>query len=217
MFRLVEIQPVPVGDPTSGVQQVKAVVTVEEYRRHGRCATASSSKASASSSSRSSPSTRNLGVVGEVKNPNLFGRALTGGLFGMYQRDRQDASAFLATSRLFGWRARSTLYGFYSRDRLLDDAGVDVDSNHRSEGRQRRPALAARASRSSTAIASSATTRSIPRSATILIPLDVIVNLAKLSTAVAVRSSRRSDQLAQGVLQFGVVRPGGVIPRLGRE
>ena len=33
---------------------------------------------------------------------------------------------FIATSRLFGWRARSTLYGFYSRDRIFDDAGVDI-------------------------------------------------------------------------------------------
>ena len=71
-------------------------------------------------------STRNAGVVAEVRNPNLFGRALTGGLFGMYQRNSQDASVFVATSRLFGWRARSTLYGFYQRDRVLDDAGVET-------------------------------------------------------------------------------------------
>ena len=125
VFRLVDIQPLPVGDPVNGVQQVKAVVTVEELpqwavrygfqiegQRHLELDEFTSS--------------RNVGVVGEVRNPNLFGRALTGGLFGMYQRNSQDASVFIATSRLFGWRARSSLYGFYERDRVLDDAGVDV-------------------------------------------------------------------------------------------
>ena len=125
VFRLVDIQPLPVGDPVNGVQQVKAVVTVEELpqwsvrygvqlegERHLELDEFTSS--------------RNAGVVGEVRNPNLFGRALTGGLFGMYQRNSQDASVFIATSRLFGWRARSTLFGFYERDRVFDDAGVDV-------------------------------------------------------------------------------------------
>ncbi len=32
---------------------------------------------------------------------------------------------FVATSRLFGWRARSTLYGFYSRDRFRDRRHLD--------------------------------------------------------------------------------------------
>jgi outer membrane protein assembly factor BamA len=71
---------------------------------------------------------RNLGVVAEIRNPNLFGRALTGGVFGMYQRDHRDASVFMATSRLFGWRARSTLYGFFQRDNLRNDDGTQVDA-----------------------------------------------------------------------------------------
>ena len=70
VFRLVDIQPVPAGDPVNGVQQVKAVVTVDEYPC-GRCV-ASSWKASAaisrSSRARATP------VVGDVRNPNLFGR-----------------------------------------------------------------------------------------------------------------------------------------------
>lgn len=64
--------------------------------------------------------------MAEIKNPNLFGRALTSGLFGQYQRERQDATLFLATSRLFGWRARSSLYGFFSRDRIRDEAGTEI-------------------------------------------------------------------------------------------
>ena len=125
VFRLVDIQPVPAGDPVNGVQQVKAVVTVEELPqwavRYGF-----QIEGERHLEIDEFTSTRNAGVVGEIRNPNLFGRALTGGLFGMYQRNSQDASVFIATSRLFGWPARSSLYGFYERDRVFDDAGVDV-------------------------------------------------------------------------------------------
>jgi outer membrane translocation and assembly module TamA len=125
VFRLVDIQPVPMGEPVGGVQPVTARVTVEEFPtwtfRYGlQLETEREAVADEFTS------TRNAGVVAELKNPNLFGRALTLGAFGMYQYDRRDASLFLATSRLFGWRARSTLYGYFSRDRLRDDAGTEI-------------------------------------------------------------------------------------------
>jgi len=125
VFRLVDIQPVPVGEVVDGVQQVKAVVSVEEYpawsMRYGFQIEGERQQNLGQISSSGNP-----GVVAELRNPNLFGRALTGGLFGMYQRDRRDATMFVATSRLFGWSARSTLYGFFSRDRLRDDAGKAI-------------------------------------------------------------------------------------------
>ena len=126
VFRVVDIQQVPVGDPVNGVQQVKALVKVEESPqwtvRYGFQLEGERQIAEDLANS------RNLGVVGEIRNPNLFGRALTGGLFGQYQRDHRDASVFMATSRLFGWRARSTLYGFYQRDNLRNDDGTEVDA-----------------------------------------------------------------------------------------
>ena len=146
VFRLVDIQPVPIGDPVNGVQQVKAVVTVEEYPawsvRYGF-----QFEGERQAALDEFTNTRNAGVVAEVRNPNLFGRALTGGVFGMYQRDRRDASVLVATSRLFGWRARSTLYGFYSRDRfrnpdtsaiesITDQQGVSADQRWRTRGFQ---------------------------------------------------------------------------------
>ena len=133
VFRLVDIQPQPVGDPVNGVQQVKAVVTVEEYPewafRYGF-----QLEGERRSDVEDFTSTRNAGVVGELRNPNLFGRALTLGLFGMYQYDRRDATVFLATSRLFGWRARSSLYGFVQRDRLRDQLGEDIVAINDVEG-----------------------------------------------------------------------------------
>jgi outer membrane protein assembly factor BamA len=125
VFRLVDIQPVPVGEAVDGVQPVTARVVVQEYPqwafRYGF-----QLEGNRELELDEFTSTRNAGVVAELKNPNLFGRALTFGAFGMYQYDRQDATLFLATSRLFGWRARSSLYGFYSRDHIRDDAGQDV-------------------------------------------------------------------------------------------
>ena len=126
MFRLVDIQTVPVGDTVDGVQPVKAVVKVEEYPawsfRYGF-----QLEGERRAELDEFTSSRNAGVVSELRTPNLFGRALTGGIFGMYQRDQQDASLFVATSRLFGWSARSTLYSFFSRDRVRNDAG-DISS-----------------------------------------------------------------------------------------
>ena len=138
VFRLVDIQQVPLGDPADGVQQVKAVVTVEEYPawsvRYGF-----QFEGEREAALDEFTNTRNAGVVAEVRNPNLLGRALTGGVFGMYQRDRRDVSVLLATSRLFGWRARSTIYGFYSRDRFRNRPSAIAASRRQASAR---PALA---------------------------------------------------------------------------
>ena len=185
VFRLVDVQPQPLGDPVNGVQPVKAVVTVEEYPqwnfRYGFQAEGDRHIDNFNEFT----STRSLGVVGELRNPNLFGRALTGGVYGMYQRDQRDASVFLATSRLFGWRARSTLYGFYSRDHIRDDTdaanlvaisdrqGVSVDQRWRPRGFQ--IIYGYRFERNHTFD---------PEPDPVLPPLDVVGNLAKLSSAI---------------------------------
>lgn len=192
VFRLVEIQPVPIGDPANGVQQVKAVVKVEEFPqwsvRYGF-----QLEGERRAEIDEFTSTRNAGVVGEIRNPNLFGRALTGGVFGMYQRSSQDASVFVATSRLFGWRARSTLYGYYQRDRLLDDAGIETlaitntqgvsaDQRWRVKGFQL--VYGYRFERNHTVD---------PEPGNDPLPLDVVVNIAKLSEAIL--WDRRDDPI----------------------
>ena len=125
VFRIVDIQPAPIGAPADGVQPVKAVVTLEEYPewtfRYGV-----QLESERSLEIDEFTSTRNAGIVSELRNPNLFGRALTLGLFGMYQYDRRDATVFLATSRLFGWPARTSLYGFVTRDRIRDELGEEI-------------------------------------------------------------------------------------------
>ncbi len=182
VFRLVDIQPQPVGDPVDGIQQIKAAVTVEEYPewafRYGFQV-----EGERRSDVEDFTSSRNAGVVGELRNPNLFGRALTLGLFGMYQYDRRDATVFLATSRLFGLRARSSLYGFVSRDRLRDELGEAIVAINDIQGlsadqRWRRGAMQLvygyRFERSRTYD---------PEPGSDPFPLDFIANLAKLSVA----------------------------------
>lgn len=192
VFRLVDIQPVPVGAPVNGVQPVRAQVTVEEYPewqfRYGL-----QLEGERSPTIDEFASSRAAGAVAEIKNPNLFGRALTGGAFGMYQYDRRDASVFLATSRLFGWRARTTLFGFFSRDRERDEAGKEilfisdrqgasVDQRWRMRGIQ--VVYGYRFERGRTFD---------PEPGNDPSPLDFVTNLAKLSSAVLF--DRRDDPL----------------------
>ena len=141
VFRLVDIQQVPIGDPVNGVQQVKAVVTWKSIPP-GRCATASSSRASGRPRSMSSPTPAMPEWLAEVRNPNLFGRALTGGVFGMYQRDRRDASVFrgdLTLVRLA--RALDAVWVLLARS-LPQSRHLEDRVDYRSTGRQRRSALA---------------------------------------------------------------------------
>jgi outer membrane protein insertion porin family len=191
VFRLVDIQSVPIGDPVNGVQPVKAMVTVEETPewsfRYGF-----QLEGERQTELEELTSTRNAGVVSELRNPNLFGRALTGGVFGMYQRDRQDASVFVATSRLFGWGARSTLYSFWARDQLRDEgddiaavtdrAGFSVDQRWRPRGFQ--IVYGYRFERNHTID---------PRTLDEAIPFDIVANLAKISSAVLF--DRRDDPI----------------------
>ncbi len=191
VFRLVDIQTVPVGETVDGVQPVKAVVKVEEYPawsfRYGF-----QLEGERRAELDEFTSSRNAGVVSELRTPNLFGRALTGGVFGMYQRDQQDASVFVATSRLFGWSARSTLYSFFQRDRVRNDAGdissitdqqgISADQRWRTRGFQ--IIYGYRFERNHTVI---------PDSLDDPIPLDFFADLAKLSSAVLF--DRRDDPI----------------------
>jgi outer membrane protein insertion porin family len=192
VFRTVDIQPIPQGDPVNGVQPVKATVRVEEYPmwavRYGF-----QLEGERKTEIDEIASTRNAGVVGEIRTANLFGRALTSGVFGMYTRNSQDASVFIATSRLFGWRARSTLYGFYQRDRILDEAGaltvaitntqgISADQRWRARGFQ--IVYGYRFERNHTVN---------PQTVNDPIPFDEVVNIAKLSEAIV--WDRRDDPI----------------------
>jgi len=192
VFRLVDIQPVPLGDPVNGVQPVKAVVTVEEYPpwsvRYGF-----QLEGERRAELDEFTSTRNAGVVGEVRNPNLLGRALTGGVFGMYQRDKRDATVFLATSRLFGWRARSTLYGFFARDRVRDEDGAEIVAVTDREGVSADQRWRARGFQIVYGYRFERNHTRDPEPGNDPLPFNIVVNLAKLSSAIVF--DRRDDPI----------------------
>ena len=215
VFRLVDIQPVPTGDAgADGAQPVKAVVHVEEYPRWSfRYGVQLEGERQAQFDEFTS--TKNLGVVAELRTPNLFGRALNSGVFGLYERDRHDATVYLATSRLFGWTARSTLYGFYSRDLLRDaqDAalsyvtdrqGISVDQRWRPKGFQ--IVYGYRFERNHTFDADPGNDP---------LPLDFVANLAKLSSAALF--DRRDDPISPHRGSFSSVSFDEAAPFLGSD
>jgi outer membrane protein assembly factor BamA/autotransporter translocation and assembly factor TamB len=215
VFRLVDIQPVPSSEPVNGVQPVKATVTVEEIPawtfRYGFQLEGDRERGL-----NGLTANQDLGVVSELRNPNLFGRALTGGVFGMYRRDQRDASVFLATSRLFGWAARSSLYGFYTRDRLRnpdsgeidaisDQQGVSVDQRWRPRGFQ--VVYGYRFERNHTF--------DPDPPANDPLPFDVVANLAKLSSAVLM--DRRDDPINSRKGTFSSISFDNAAPFLGSD
>ncbi len=129
VFRQVTIETSPAGSSVSGRQPVRANVGVQEYPpwtvRYGF-----QLEGDRDTDLQHFARKENFGVVTEIKNPNLFGRALTAGLSGQFQWDQRDATLFLATSRLFGWRARSSLFGGLERLRLRDDERNIVAVSH---------------------------------------------------------------------------------------
>ncbi len=214
VFRLVDIQAVPISDTTNGVQPVKAVVRVEEYPawsfRYGFQLAGERRTDLAEFTS-----TRNAGVVSELRTRNLFGRALTAGLFGMYERDRQDGTLLLATSRLFGWRARSSLYGFFTRDQfrnpdtsdvtfITNRQGISADQRWRSGGFQ--VVYGYRFERNHTYD---------PDPGNDPLPLDIVANLAKLSAAMLF--DHRDDPINARKGTFSAVSFDQAAPFLGSD
>jgi outer membrane translocation and assembly module TamA len=214
VFRLVDIQTVPVGDAVNGVEPVKAVVRVEEYPpwtfRYGF-----QLEGERQEQIENFTSTRNAGVVAELRTPNLFGRALTSGVFGMYERDQQDGTLFLATSRLFGWTARSSLYGFYSRgllrnpdtsdvDFVTERQGISVDQRWKPKGFQ--IFYGYRFERNHTFD---------PEPGNDPFPLDIVANLAKLSSALLF--DRRDDPINPRTGTFSSISFDQAAPFLGSD
>ena len=81
-----------------------------------------------------------LGVLADLQNQNLFGRAVTAGMAGRYERKRQAGSLFASNGSFYGLPIRSSAFLFYSRERLdvtedfstIDDRrGVSAEQRYR--------------------------------------------------------------------------------------
>jgi outer membrane protein assembly factor BamA len=113
------------------VQQVQARVTVEEYPpwrlRYGFQVDRERDTRETPSVDEESQFTLNLGAIGEVRNQNLFGRAITGGAAARVERDFQRVNTFLQNASFFGLPLRSGLFVYASRENLkFDDLVVAV-------------------------------------------------------------------------------------------
>ena len=125
VFRTVDIQSVPIGDPVDGVQPVQAHVTVEEYPpwrlRYGLQVDRERENRESASVDEQSRFVLNLGAIGEVRNQNVFGRAITAGVATRIEQDFQRVNTFLQNASFFGLPLRTGLFLYASSEDLKFD------------------------------------------------------------------------------------------------
>lgn len=150
VFRQVDLEPGPMEptpeDVAANVQPVRAVVRVVEYPawrlRYGgqyRDEIQSEDEDEFDVSTRRS----GFGVLADLQNRNLFGRAVAGGVAGSFQPGRQATSLFAQTGSFFGLPVRTNgfLFGVRETDRpndffsvVNDRTGVSVEQRWRPFG-----------------------------------------------------------------------------------
>jgi outer membrane protein assembly complex protein YaeT len=143
VFRQVDIEPVAlppsIDDTAAGIQPMRAVVRVAEYPvwrfRYGAQFTDELAEVPDPDGDRRLQS---LGVLADLQNQNLFGRAVTAGIAGRYERSRQAASLFTSNSSFFGLPIRSSGFVFASRQRLRSaDETPYIDERYGLSAEQR--------------------------------------------------------------------------------
>jgi outer membrane protein assembly complex protein YaeT len=143
VFQQVDIQPVPLEPTTeqsaAAVQPVRAVVRVVEYPvwrfRYGL--QYNDEKSPIDDPERTEPRLQSLGVLADLQNQNLWGRAITAGISGRYERSRQAASVFTSNSSFFGLPIRSSGFVFGSRQRFENESLVTIDQRFGVTAEQR--------------------------------------------------------------------------------
>ncbi|HXG87285.1 MAG TPA: translocation/assembly module TamB domain-containing protein [Vicinamibacterales bacterium] len=198
VFRQVDLEPVPLEPTTeesaAGIQPVRAAVRVSEYPtwrfRYG--AQFNNETSESGPDPDGDARLQNFGVLADLQNQNVFGRAITGGIAVRYERNRQAGSLFTSNSSFFGLPIRSNAFLFTSRQRFFfDDDLNNIDQRVGVSAEQRwRPF------RFSEVIWSYRFERShvfdpdaTPQQD--IIPLDTVVNVSRLNAAMVL--DRRDD------------------------
>jgi outer membrane protein insertion porin family len=214
VFRQVDVTAEPMGEAAGGIQPVRARVTVVEYPpwrlRYGL-----QLEGDRQAFEDGTVGADELGVVAEVKNQNLMGRAVTGGMFARYERLAQDATVFASNASFFGLPIRSNLFGFFSRDKfrgdpdeviaITDRTGVSVEQRVRPRGLEVTYAYRFETNH----------TYDPEPSPGDEIPLNVRANVARLSSAVIY--NRRSDLLDARTGTFSAASVEHAAPWLGSD
>jgi outer membrane protein assembly complex protein YaeT len=141
VFAQVDIEPVPIEqteeDKAAGIEPVRAVVRVVEYPewrlRYGLQVN-DQRTGDEDISSAATGRQQSLGVLADIQNRNIFGRAIAGGFAARVERDRQIGSLFASNGSFFGLPIRTQAFLFTSRERdrepldvLYDRVGTTVE------------------------------------------------------------------------------------------
>ncbi len=142
VFRVVDIEPVPMGEAVDGVQPVRARVTVEEYApwrlRYGL-----QFDRERIDLEEDGELDNNIGAIVDVRNQNLFGRALTGGVAARVERDYFNGTLFFSRPSFFSLPVRSNLFSYSTRENLriggevaavVEEIGVSYEQRWRLRG-----------------------------------------------------------------------------------
>jgi outer membrane protein assembly complex protein YaeT len=122
VFRQVDLLAQPLGDPEGGLERVLARVTVQEWPdwrfRYGlqlNDERASQEEEAFRSVDESVGRTQTLGIVGDLRSQNLFGRAIGTGISGRLEPSRRGASTFLAFPGFFRLPVTTSVFVFGER------------------------------------------------------------------------------------------------------
>ena len=115
IFRQVDVRPEPLPDARADGPKPCARASPSPSGRSGACATACSSTTTqpgqAGQRHVAGPVRGGLGVVADLQNRNVFGRAFTFGLYGRAERRVQSGSAYLTFPTLFGRAVQTNVFG----------------------------------------------------------------------------------------------------------
>lgn len=128
VFRQVDVRPEALPEPNAdGTESVRARVTVTEWPtwrlRYGLQLDDRAEAAAGEDTSEGRR--RDLGLVANLQNRNVFGRAFTFGLYGRVERRRQAANTYFTFPTLFGRAIQTNLFGSTSSADLFEDDNGD--------------------------------------------------------------------------------------------
>jgi outer membrane protein assembly complex protein YaeT len=220
VFRQVDLEPVAIEqtaeEKAAGVQPVRAVVRVVEYPvwrlRYGlQLNDERTSLETASIEERQ----QNLGILADLRNQNLFGRAITAGIAGRFERDRRSESVFLSNSSFFGLPIRSNAFIFDARQRFRVDEDVISISDRRglSFEQRWRPSMRAEITYGYR-FERNHTFDPDPPSGDVS-PLNEFINVSKLTAAALL--DRRDDPFEPSAGWFSSINWDQAVPFLGSD
>ena len=135
VFRQVDVRPEPLPAEGTGPQPVRARVSVTEWPawrfRYGLQFNDRTLVEPGGGAAQTRERERDLGVVADIQNRNVFGRAFTFGLYGRVERRLYSTSTYLTFPSLFGRAIQTNFFGSSARQDVATIPG-EVPDLHRS-------------------------------------------------------------------------------------